>query len=151
MARRKADLAPVIKIVTVRGKPDAKMLRRIQQAAQIMVKKSWERGQAWKRTGMYGAFLEIYNCYMRLATLMTDEYDVTLTKEVWQSEIDNVCNDIRNFTTLLQLAMDAGKFNSDYIPPKPKIRRIPKLKGGAGEPCDHVHGDYCSSCHERSK
>src|SRR3990167_3552239 len=128
MARSKVNHGtPVIKIVTVRGKPDAEMIVRIQRAAQIMVQKSWERGQAWKRTGMWGAFLEIYNCYMRLATLMEEAKtggdkwleDSKLWRIRFANEVDNVCDDMRNFTTLLQLAMDANKFDSDYVPPAP--------------------------------
>lgn len=145
MARAKADSGPpVIKLVTVRGKPDKKMLARILRAAQIMVTKSWERGQAWKRTGMYGAFLEIYNCYMRLATLMENRKKALILDEHrarwWAKEFDNVLDDMRNFTTLFQLAMDAGKFDSDYIPPKPKREKkivIDRTRGWSesGEDC----------------
>lgn len=126
---RKSDVAPIIKLVVEAGRPDQKMLRRIEIAAQIMVRKSWERGQAWKRTGMYGAFIEIYSAYMRLVKLMEhvrgrdrlyDFFKEDPYREKFREEVDNVCNDIRNFTTLLQLAMDNNKVDSNYVPPKPK-------------------------------
>ena len=98
-----------IKIIITgdKTKVNSMMVRRLQEAANIMVRKNAERGDCWQATCMMGAFVELHTCYNRLREMLWVRHSsIKLTKE-FSEELLNVTQDMRNFTILLEMALDA--------------------------------------------
>lgn len=88
------------------------MLRRIERAANIMLRKNWERGDCWKATGMLGSFVELHTCYNRLREMVFVRQPKPKDKR-WMAEFQNVTDDLRNFCVLLEMAADANLPHGD--------------------------------------
>ena len=120
---------PVIELIQLSGdRINSRMMERMQRACQIMASRSWERGDAWKNTGMMGAFVEMYNCFQRVRRLVyqnpPDEVvkgNLTPHNAEWMAKVEDVLEDMRNFSILMELAMVKNKYHGSYsIGPKPK-------------------------------
>lgn len=123
---------PVIELLQVSGdRVNPRLMERMQRACQIMASRSWERGDAWKNTGMVGAFVEMYNCFQRVRRLVWDRPPEEFLKGnhppadgEWVSKVEDVLEDLRNFSILMELAMAKGIYHGSYsVGKKPKVKK----------------------------
>ncbi len=107
---------PIGPVVSIGVEPIAgvnlRMVERIRQAAQVMVEKNTARGDCWRSVGVLGGFLELHTCYNRLRTLLWDRVP-RLDDPRWCADVENALQDMRNFTILIELAMEAKLLAGD--------------------------------------
>ena len=89
------------------GKVNPDLLRMIQEAAQTMVEKNTQRGDGWRTTGIMGNFIDLHTCYCRVRGLVW-ENPPRIGDAVWEADLRNALLDARNYTLLIELALEAG-------------------------------------------
>jgi len=89
-----------------------RLVERIRQAAQIMVEKNTARGDCWRAVGVAGGFVELHTCYNRLRTLLWDR-PLHLDDPEWMADVENALQDMRNFTVLIELSLEARLATGD--------------------------------------
>lgn len=94
------------------AKVNEDLVQSIAEAAEIMIRKNTERGDCWRATGMLGGFIELHSCYNRLRELIWERRP-QMDDESWRHDIKDCCQDLRNFSILIELALSANVYAGD--------------------------------------
>lgn len=93
----------------------------VRESLATFNEKNKERGDIFKAVGAKGAYLEIRTCTARLRKLIWDQGEVPAQDwwDNWMPEVKNVCEDLRNFSVMLQMCaeefnLDGREFNDDF-------------------------------------
>ena len=65
-----------------------------------------------EQQGCSGGFAEIHSCYNRLRELLWVRKP-KMDNEDWRADVKDACQDLRNFTTLIELALHANMYAGD--------------------------------------
>jgi hypothetical protein len=101
----------------------------VEESTKIMIQKNTERVDAWKGSGLFGQFIEIYSMFMRLKVLIWDRlhevsnppldetgelyYEDWDKLQSWREDVRNALVDMRNFTVLGELCLDDDNLLGD--------------------------------------
>ena len=104
----------------------------VEESTKIMIKKNTDRVDAWKGSGLWGQFIEIYSMFMRLKVLIWDKGVPSRIDMIehndWKEDIRNALVDMRNFTILAELCLEDEN-----------IRGEPSVVSVSCAKCGHVH------------